>query len=187
MKLDSIIKTNKDNSSNEPNTKNCEYVTKFEETVDDLNKLNKDKNEDENENENENENYPYAIINNNITYTTNFKKCSSVNKDENLFTNRNNYMEYEIYNNSIKTNDTDREIKTKEKQEKESNLNNTPDSIVTSVINKFLERSKIGKEKYGTDLDRTDLSLYEWILHAQEEHMDAILYLEKIKKLIVKT
>ena len=50
-----------------------------------------------------------------------------------------------------------------------------------------MERSKIGKEKYGTDLDRNDLSLYEWILHAQEEHMDAILYLEKIKKVIVKS
>ena len=55
------------------------------------------------------------------------------------------------------------------------------DSIVGSVISKFLERSRIGKEKYGTDL-----SLYEWIVHAQEEHMDAILYLEKIKKTIVK-
>lgn len=59
------------------------------------------------------------------------------------------------------------------------------DSIVNSVINKFIERAKVGKEKYGTDLDRTDLALYEWILHAQEEHMDAILYLEKIKKIIV--
>ena len=60
------------------------------------------------------------------------------------------------------------------------------DSIVGSVISKFLERSRIGKEKYGTDLDRTDLSLYDWIVHAQEEHMDAILYLEKIKKTLVK-
>ena len=60
------------------------------------------------------------------------------------------------------------------------------DSVVSSVISKFLERSRIGKEKYGTDLDRTDLSLYDWILHAQEEHMDAILYLEKIKKTLVK-
>lgn len=63
-------------------------------------------------------------------------------------------------------------------------LGDTPDSIVSSVINKFLERAKIGKEKYGTNLDRTDLSLYDWIIHAQEEHMDAILYLEKIKKII---
>ena len=60
------------------------------------------------------------------------------------------------------------------------------DSIVTAVIAKFEARAKMGKEKYGTDLDRTDLSLYEWIIHAQEEHMDAILYLEKIKKTIKK-
>jgi hypothetical protein len=56
------------------------------------------------------------------------------------------------------------------------------DSIVRAVIAKFEVRSKIGKEKYGTDLDRTDLSVLDWIQHAQEEHMDAILYLEKLKQ-----
>ena len=56
------------------------------------------------------------------------------------------------------------------------------DSVVTSVIQQFTVRAQIGKKKYGTDLDRTDLSLLEWIQHAQEEHMDAILYLEKIKQ-----
>jgi len=55
------------------------------------------------------------------------------------------------------------------------------DSIVASIIKQFEERSAKGKEKYGTDLDRTDLSLVEWIEHAKQEHMDAILYLEKIK------
>jgi len=55
------------------------------------------------------------------------------------------------------------------------------DSIVTSIIKQFEERSVKGKEKYGTDLDRTDLSLVDWIEHAKQEHMDAILYLEKIK------
>ena len=57
-----------------------------------------------------------------------------------------------------------------------------PDSIVSSVISQFLARSKKGKAKYGVDLDRTDLSLLEWIEHAKQEHMDAILYLEKIKQ-----
>jgi hypothetical protein len=55
------------------------------------------------------------------------------------------------------------------------------DSIVSSIIKQFEERSAMGKAKYGTDLDRTDLSLVEWIEHAKQEHMDAILYLEKIK------
>ena len=56
------------------------------------------------------------------------------------------------------------------------------DSIVSSIIKQFEERSIKGKEKYGVDLDRTDLTLLEWIEHAKQEHMDAILYLEKIKQ-----
>ena len=56
------------------------------------------------------------------------------------------------------------------------------DSIVKAVISKFLQRSKLGKEKYGTDLDRTDLNVNDWIIHAQEELMDGILYLEKVKQ-----
>ena len=35
------------------------------------------------------------------------------------------------------------------------------DSIVSSIIKQFEERSAAGKAKYGTDLDRTDLSLVE--------------------------
>ena len=58
------------------------------------------------------------------------------------------------------------------------------DSIVDSIVDKFIDRSRVGKNKYGTDLDRTDLSLEQWIEHALEEHMDAILYLQKIKSVI---
>jgi hypothetical protein len=60
--------------------------------------------------------------------------------------------------------------------------NHKLDSIVTSIIKQFTERSLKGKEKYGVDLDRTDLDLLDWIEHAKQEHMDAILYLEKIKQ-----
>jgi hypothetical protein len=58
--------------------------------------------------------------------------------------------------------------------------NEQVDSVVKAVLTKFIDRSKFGKLKYGTDLDRTDLSILDWIRHAQEEHMDAILYLEKL-------
>jgi|TARA_S200002703_G_scaffold117983_2_gene103609 hypothetical protein len=58
------------------------------------------------------------------------------------------------------------------------------DSIVDSVIDQFVERAKFGKEKYNTDLDRTDLGILDWIEHAKQEHMDAILYLEKIERTI---
>ena len=57
------------------------------------------------------------------------------------------------------------------------------DSVVTSVIEQFTSRALMGKAKYGVDLDRTDLTLLEWIEHAKQEHMDAILYLEKIKQI----
>jgi hypothetical protein len=59
--------------------------------------------------------------------------------------------------------------------------NEVVDSVVFSIISQFVNRAKFGKAKYGTDLDRTDLSILDWIQHAKEEHMDAILYLEKIK------
>lgn len=58
------------------------------------------------------------------------------------------------------------------------------DSIVDSIIDQFIDRAKIGKRKYGTDLDREDLSLEQWLNHAIEEHLDAILYLQKIKTIV---
>jgi len=60
------------------------------------------------------------------------------------------------------------------------------DKIVNSVISKFKERSEKGQLKYGVTLDRKDLALLDWINHMQEELMDAILYLEKIKTLNTK-
>lgn len=62
------------------------------------------------------------------------------------------------------------------------NSNYTKDTIVNTIISSFIQRSNLGFEKYGTTLDRKDLNLLEWIQHAQEEHMDAILYLEKLKQ-----
>ena len=58
------------------------------------------------------------------------------------------------------------------------------DSVVDSIIDQFVKRASFGKTKYGVDLDREDLSVLEWIEHAKQEHMDAILYLEKLKKIV---
>ena len=57
------------------------------------------------------------------------------------------------------------------------------DSIVASVIEKYIERSEAGIEKYGTTLERNLLTFDEWMTHLQQELMDATLYIEKIKKL----
>jgi len=55
------------------------------------------------------------------------------------------------------------------------------DTIVELVIEQFKQRSNVGINKYGATLDRTDLTRLEWINHAQQEAMDMILYLEKLK------
>lgn len=59
------------------------------------------------------------------------------------------------------------------------------DSIVQEVVQKFETRAKVGWDKYGHDLDRTDLTLDEWLNHAQEEAMDFILYITKIRKIVM--
>ena len=55
------------------------------------------------------------------------------------------------------------------------------DSVVEQVVNSFNERSSVGIEKYGTTLDRDDLSLVQWLTHLQEELMDATLYIQKLR------
>ena len=56
------------------------------------------------------------------------------------------------------------------------------DKITEQVIKDLKSRSERGIKKYNTTLDRTDLTRLEWLKHAQEEAMDLILYLEKLKQ-----
>jgi hypothetical protein len=56
------------------------------------------------------------------------------------------------------------------------------DSVVDSIVDSFISRASMGKEKYGNTLDRQDLSVLDWINHAQQELQDGILYLEKLKQ-----
>jgi hypothetical protein len=55
------------------------------------------------------------------------------------------------------------------------------DKIVLRVLSRFSERSQVGIKKYNTTLERSDLSTLEWLTHAQEEAMDFVLYLERLK------
>lgn len=60
------------------------------------------------------------------------------------------------------------------------------DSIVDSIVDEFKNRSEVGFKKYGTTLDREDLTELEWRIHFREELMDAILYNEKVIKILQK-
>ena len=55
------------------------------------------------------------------------------------------------------------------------------DPIVDKVVNKFGHRSRLGIDKYGTTLEENKATLTEWLIHLQEELMDATLYIEKLK------
>jgi len=52
--------------------------------------------------------------------------------------------------------------------------------IEESVISKIRERAEVGKNKYGVTMERDDLTTKEWLVHLQEELMDAVVYLEKV-------
>ena len=52
------------------------------------------------------------------------------------------------------------------------------DAIVESLINKYQQRSKLGIGKYGTTLQ--DNNTDNFLIHLQEELMDASLYIEKL-------
>jgi hypothetical protein len=66
----------------------------------------------------------------------------------------------------------------------ESNKETTTftDSVVFEIIKEFGERAQKGYEKYGTDMDRTDLSVADWAQHLREELMDGLVYLTRLKK-----
>lgn len=53
------------------------------------------------------------------------------------------------------------------------------DSVVFKIALLLKVRSE--RETYGITLDRTDLSVKEWIDHAIEESLDHALYLQRIK------
>lgn len=56
------------------------------------------------------------------------------------------------------------------------------DPVIESVVDKFVERSNVGFKKYGVTLDQDPGDLNVWMTHLQEELMDAVNYIEKLKR-----
>ena len=55
------------------------------------------------------------------------------------------------------------------------------DRFVQQVKEKFEQRSQTGINKYGTTLERDDLTTLDWLTHLEEELMDGLLYLQVLK------
>ena len=66
----------------------------------------------------------------------------------------------------------------------------TKDEIVIKVIQKMDNRSIIGQRKYGNtmkkEIDEEIKDLLDFVNDVQEEIMDALLYLESVKTLLIK-
>jgi len=60
------------------------------------------------------------------------------------------------------------------------------DPIIKKVIEKFINRSNIGFKKYGVTLMEDTSNFNQWLTHLQEELMDAVNYIERIKEEIKK-
>jgi hypothetical protein len=56
--------------------------------------------------------------------------------------------------------------------------------IEEQVIEKMRDRADVGLNKYGTTMERDDLSFAEWMIHMQEEMMDATIYAQRIINMI---
>ena len=57
------------------------------------------------------------------------------------------------------------------------------DKLVHDVIKKFDERSVFGFSTYGTTLRDDVDDIHRWFNDVQEELMDAILYIQKVKEM----
>tara|TARA_Y100000114_G_scaffold97599_1_gene90851 strand:+ start:167 stop:427 length:261 start_codon:yes stop_codon:yes gene_type:complete len=58
------------------------------------------------------------------------------------------------------------------------------DKIIERVINKIKKRSDVGYKKYGVTLHDDEQTLDKWLTHIQEELMDAVNYIEKVKAVL---
>ena len=58
------------------------------------------------------------------------------------------------------------------------------DPIIKSVVEKFVQRSDVGYKKYGVTLEEDEGNTLVWLDHLQEELMDAVNYIEKLKSVL---
>lgn len=57
-----------------------------------------------------------------------------------------------------------------------------PSDTTRALIDQLISRDDAGRKKYGVTLDRTDLSLVDWLQHQTEELLDAAGYAQAAKR-----
>jgi hypothetical protein len=59
-------------------------------------------------------------------------------------------------------------------------FDNCQSDIYKEVISDLISREKMGRIKYGTTVDKANLSEREWMQHAYEEALDFAIYLKRL-------
>lgn len=59
-------------------------------------------------------------------------------------------------------------------------FDNCQSDIYKEVITDLISREKMGRIKYGTTVDKANLSEREWMQHAYEEALDFAIYLKRM-------
>jgi hypothetical protein len=59
-------------------------------------------------------------------------------------------------------------------------FDNCQSDVYKEVITDLISREKMGRAKYGTTVDKANLSEREWMQHAYEEALDFAIYLKRM-------
>jgi hypothetical protein len=59
-------------------------------------------------------------------------------------------------------------------------FDNCQSDVYKEVISDLISREKMGRAKYGTTVDKANLSEREWMQHAYEEALDFAIYLKRM-------
>lgn len=59
-------------------------------------------------------------------------------------------------------------------------FDNCQSDVYKEVISDLISREKMGRIKYGTTVDKANLSEKEWMQHAYEEALDFAIYLKRM-------
>jgi hypothetical protein len=59
-------------------------------------------------------------------------------------------------------------------------FDNCQSDVYKEVISDLISREKMGRAKYGTTVDKANLSEKEWMQHAYEEALDFAIYLKRM-------
>ena len=60
-----------------------------------------------------------------------------------------------------------------------------PSKVTEDLIARLLQRDETGLRKYGVSLDRSDLTIEEWLDHQTEELLDGAGYAQAAKREIL--